>query len=650
MTNEINNKIAELATKMQAECVKFRQPRLNQINKNIDTYLNVEQPTLKGFSNVPLDYVVMSGYVETLMAKIDDAPNIKFIEQSQADLKKALKYTALWQRDSTDSQKRWTNVDRNEKKLAIFQGIGISKIYTESPYKAHYDAIPLSSFLFEPSGGDDLETHKFVGQEDIYKSWEELKQGVKDRIYDNKQVEKLKQATDDTSFEKNDDLYKNKYRWQKSLGLDVESTAFSGEALYNLTEMILLYNGERYYIVFDYSTGTWIRIEKLKDVFASGLYPWTVWQTDNNLQSLLCKSPADVIRPIAVSMKEVFNRGMDNLNKTTHNMRGVDLNMIPNLNQLNWRHNGIVGVKTLGTNKSAKDAFFDIFPPERTNLIVNLTDWLNNFLGQQTGITASAQGASDKDTKVGVYYGDLQQVADRLGLLNKSYSDAWRAKTLRWQYGVDENLSKPEAIKIIGDKGAEWEEITVEDKNKNKEFDVEISSGRLEAEFNEVKQRRRIEALDKLIVNPLLVNKLNPNKVIEEQLINGGYDDSDVKQFQDLSEYGDRIIVSEAHEENEKMLAGKEVKPNKGATASHLQVHQDFATDTDLKLEVFNQIMLHIDSEIHFAEENENKRADEMSRSQNIEGAGQEQPVNRPIANTASDTQSRSQTANNLNR
>ena len=496
VANDLKQLILETAVKNQAECVRFRQPRLNQINKNIDTYLGVEQPALKGFSNVPLDFVIISGYVETLMAKIDDAPNVKFLEQAPADLKKALKYTALWNRDSSDSKNRWNNIDRNEKKLAIFQGIGISKTYTESPYQANYEAIPLSSFLFDPTGGDNLEIHQFVGQEDIFRSWEDLQAGAKDEFYDKGQINTLKTASNDPNAEKNDDLYQNKYRWQRALGLNPEVVSQAGSDLYNLTEMCLTYKSKRYYILFDYTTSTWIRVEEMKDVFKSGLYPWTAWQTDNNSQSLLCKAPADVIRPIAVSMKEVFNRGMDNLNKSTHNMRAVDLNMIPNLNQLNWRHNGIVGVKTLGTNKSAKDAFFDIVPPEKTTLILNLTDWLNQYLGQQTGITASAQGTSDKDTKVGVYYGDLQQVADRMGLLNKSYSDNWKNKALRWMNGLDEHMTEPQAIKIVGDKGIEWDEITHEDTNKNKEFDVEISSGRLEAELNEVKQRRKIESLN----------------------------------------------------------------------------------------------------------------------------------------------------------
>lgn len=645
-----NQKITETAVKMMAACVKYRQPRLNDINKNIETYLNVEQPQLKGFSNVPMDFVVLSGFVDTLMAKIDDAPQVTFTEQTMADLKRAMKYTALWQQDSTDVMNNWDSIDRAEKKLAIFQGLGISKVFTESPYQANYDTIQLADFLFDPRGGANLEKHQFAGQESIYKTFEQLQEGTADGVYDKRQVEKLRLATEDTSTEKNDDLYKNKYRWQKSLGLDADGFGYSGDAQYNLTEMVLSYKGKRHYVLFDYSTGIWVRVKKIEDVFKSKLMPWTAWQTDNNHNSLLSKAPVDVIRPIAVSMKEVFNRALDNLNKTTNNMRAVDVAMVPNLNQLNWRHNGIVAVKSVN-GRNVDNAIRDLVPPDRTNLIVNLTEYLDNFIAQKSGITASAQGASDKDTKVGVYYGDLQQVADRLGLLNKSYSNAWRQKALRWMYGVDEHLTEAKAIKIIGDKGAEWDEIKGEDKKRDKDFDVNISSGRLEAEFNEVKQKNRTDSLNALMGNPNIATKLNPNWVIEENLRNGGYEDEDIKTAQDLSDYGDRVIISEAAQENEDILKGKEVKPNRGATMGHLRYHYDFATDTELDNDVFKMLMAHIEAEAPYAEAN----AERLARSQIMasggtlqEGGQPAQQGQAPIANTQAGTASKSQLSTEL--
>ena len=621
ISKETADVIAEKAVKMVATCVKYKEPRLKQIQQSLDIYLNVEKPALKGYSNIPIDYVVMTGFVDTLMSKIDDAPSVQFSNKTEADLKRAKKYTAFWENDSSSVREKWNAKDRNEKKQAIFEGVGISKFYSENTpkYKSNLENVSLQDYIFEPSGGAYIQKHRFNGQENIFKSLSDIKEEVASKNYSAVQVRELKNKTNSDETKHNEDLYTSRYTRQKAMGLDVESNMYLGESIFSLTELFLWHDGKKYQIVFDYKTGVWVKIKLMKDVFASELYPYSVWQTENNFQSLLCPAPADVIRPIAVSMKELFNDGMMNLKKNNDVMRVIDSTMINNINQLKWRKNGIVVANTQN-GRTLDHAVKNLEVPDRTDLIVNLTDWLDNFIGQKTGITASAQGTTDKNAKVGIYYGDLQQVADRMGLLNKSYSEAWEDKALLWVNGVDEHLSEPEAVKIVGATGIEWDELNKEDVSLDKELDIKITGGNAEEQLNEVKQKKKEEALS-LVLTSDLITSINPKWAIEQLLRSANYDESDIKNATDTKNYGDQEIMAEAADENEKIVSGEEVKPNRGATMGHIRKHIDFADNMELEQDIYKAILAHVDSEMEYAEKNLARELDSGTNEPPAEGA-----------------------------
>ena len=72
----------------------FKQKRLERWQRVEDLYFRRPRPALKGRINIPLP--VMTGFVETLLSKIDDPPVINFNPTEEADIKKSKKINAAW--------------------------------------------------------------------------------------------------------------------------------------------------------------------------------------------------------------------------------------------------------------------------------------------------------------------------------------------------------------------------------------------------------------------------------------------------------------------------------------------------------------------------------------------------------------------------
>ena len=171
--------------------LNYKQPRVKDWHKNEDLYYNKAKPALKGRFNVPLP--IMSGFVETLLSKIDDPPKINFNPTEEADIKKAKKVTAAWEYESSASVNKWQSKDLDVKKLAALSGRGIFKIFAESSpnYQSHLEAVDYYDFIAEPKGGGDLENHRYVGQDSIFRSKYQLLEGVENGNYNQSQVYKL---------------------------------------------------------------------------------------------------------------------------------------------------------------------------------------------------------------------------------------------------------------------------------------------------------------------------------------------------------------------------------------------------------------------------------------------------------------------------
>ncbi len=612
------DKLTSIAVQQFETGMKFKRQRMLDIQKSEEFYYGKKKKSLvrERVARLP----IMSGFVDTLLSKIDDPPTVNFGWTDIADYKRARKVQAAWERDSDTNHGNWGLKDRWEKKLAIFSGRGIAKIYSESypEYQHHYDVIDHNNFVCEPKGGGHLKNHAFMGEQNIWRTRHQLEQGARDGIYDPHQLSKLVSAMGDDEYKKNDEIYTDTITRYQSLGLDMETNTYMGVPIFRLVEWYMAYHGTWYYLLFDYKTGIWLRAEKLTDIFESGLIPYVSWATHPDAGNFWSKAPADDARPLCDIIDSLFTQELINREKINQGMKGWDPEMIPNPSQLLYRPDGLVEINRRD-RASIKEAIYEFQTPSFKGTI-DLINYIDAILGMKSGVTPATQGVAP-EKKVGIYFGNLQQVADRLGLYNKSYKEAWAEKGLRYYYGLKEHCPEKMMVKMIGSEGIEWEELTKDDTNPISDFDITITGGLAEEQMNLAKKKEKKDALLMIQKDPLLASQVNPQWRLKQLLQIAGWDEADIKMALNKGEGLDMELLSEANQVIQDIILGKEPKKNRAANVSFLRYLLNYAyqrIDFDKvegerkeqqKTKWFNKIIAYIKEHIPIAIENMGREA-----------------------------------------
>lgn len=617
----IKSREDEIASQAMEEydiALEFRHNRLLDWNKNYELYSVKKVEGLKNRANICLP--IMSGFVDTLQSKIDEPPAINFEKTEEADHKLVKKVNALFQVDSAQNHGNWKWKDILSKKDAIFCGRAIFKYFADSvqdKYRSHLVGIDPYDFLFDPwGGGEDMENGMFMGVENIFMDKYELERqrhGIaSDRI--NKLINSG--TGDENNRQDADNKYNEKAARFQLMGVNIENTKLFKVYGYNLTEWFNTYKGKRYAVLMDMKTGTWLKVRPLKTVFTTideytddALWPFGSFAPKADRYNFWSVAPADDVREINYTANVLINQALDNRQKVNYNMRAYDIKMFKDPKMLRYRPDGLVPASSADGN--IRNGIYEFETKELAiRGSIDMISYLDQMTGRATGVTADAQGASEED-KVGIYFGNMQQVADRLGLYNKSYGNMYIKLGKLYFNGLCEHLIDERSVRILGEKGVEWEKLT-NDEIKEKNLDIIIKGGSQEVQLEEVNKKRKLDFLARNIQNQLV----NQEWRLKEEMLFSGYDEADVKNAMDQTSQEDLDILAEAAQENQDLFAGKEVEPNKGATAGHVQKHKDFAEKNDLTKEQFDRIMEHTLAEIPIAAANMAKRAHgEMAKS-----------------------------------
>lgn len=615
---------SDIKAKIVAQCrqeflngLQFKQGRIKDWQGNEDLYFNRVKKTLRGRFNVPIP--IMSGFVDTLLSKIDEPPSIKFTQNEEADLRISQKTQALYEVESKNEDADWASKDLDAKKLAILYGRAIFRAYGESDpkYKFNLFVTDIYDFIADPMGGGDLENHRFVAEDNIFKSKYELLEGAKIGIYDKSAVFKLVNNVPEQTLVNNETLYQNKQNRFTALGLTSQMHNFVGDGMIKFVEQGTTYHGERYYVLYEYASGHAVRCEKLTDIFESNLWWWTSWATHRDAFNFWSKAPADDIRPVAEAIRILVNQELDNRQKRNWNQRAYDPDVFPNASELPYRPDGLVATRA-GASKvqNISNGIFTFETPE-LNGTINLVDWMDGIIGQKSGVTGDTQGKSDED-KVGIYYGNLQQVADRLGLYNKSYAKCHAAIGRRYVWALHEHLTKPMAVRLIGEKGVEWDTLTKKEVNPN--LNITIEGGNAQLQADEVKKKQQLESILAIKSDPNLAGVVNKTWMVENLLRGGQFSDEEIRVALDTENNGSRELLAEASESIQEIIEGKQPKLNRGATTAFQQKILDFAMDnTDDDIELFNRLTAYSAAHDEIVMENMSRKAMQVRAAQ---GAG----------------------------
>lgn len=585
--SNFKDKLTDIASKQLNASSSFKKPRIEQWRKFDEMYNGKIKKRLRQLFQVPLP--VYSGMIDTLAASYDEPIEIEFHKKHPADYFKAKKTQAMWNMEKASLGKngRWDFKSRIDKKTNIRYGRSILKFFAESDpiYRSVLENTSPYYFHNQPMGGGLNENHLFNGEENIFKSEFDIRQGVAEGIYDAEQVKKLKLRTNSKEYmQALGSEHEEKMARFRSLGLDPDRDNYVGEPRFNMVEWVLTYKGKRWYVLFDAWTKTWIRVEPLKELYSKELYPWTSWASHEDDQVFWSIGFGDILYPCADSIMTLFNQELTNREKINFNPRAYDKDMIPNVGQLDraqYRADALVEVNTFGGSRKLSDAVYR-FESGEIQGTTNLIDWVRTGIGKDTGITDIAQGASIQATKkVNVAFMEQASIAKRIGYKSKSYTECWGEIGLRYRQGLIDHMSKEQYIEVLGEEGIEPDVMTRDDLYTKADLGVRIIESSSQKAEAELKKQGRIQGYG------LLANSQNVNSEMRDAGIMRdvmGMTEAEIRQWLDTHNYASRDSIAKAHIVIQELLDGEEPALNFAADIPFLNEIRNYAIEHRNKL------------------------------------------------------------------
>lgn len=575
----------EHACKMLTAGIMSRAGRFANIRKNEDMYNGITAAALRGRNNVPFDCFVMGGFIDTLLSNITEEVQIKFNPTREQDKMASDKMTAAWERETAADKGALTDKMLDMKHLMAISGRGFMKEFVESVprFRTDFSVCDHYDMVTEAKGGGDLDTHLYKFQMNIFRSKDQLMEGVAAGYYEKMGVRQVINRYDNASyFKKNEEIAGQQIDRWNNWGISTETNSFVGTRLYRLTEGVIYFRGKWKYIVFSAETKTAIRYEPLEAVFAHAKYypgrgPWTSSATHRHPFAFWTKAPADDIRALAYTMKKVVNLALDNLEKRNWDMTAYDPKMFPDPSQLLYRQDGLARAQ-LRPGQDIARGIYKFQTPDTTSIVINLTQWLDSFLGKKIGISDDAQGAATSD-RVGIVVSNLEEVSKRLRLYNKMLRAQYTALGTIFDYGAWEHLREPYAVKLIGNNGIRWqEEIT--HKDTDADFSISVISGDEDMSKNAVINQKRQAGFAEISANPVLMAGINKSWYTRTRLKDMGYTDEQTRVAMDVQNDGDEEGLAKAAQVIQDCIDGKEyLAMYRNASTAFVRKILDFAAE-----------------------------------------------------------------------
>lgn len=565
----------------------YKQGKVRNWQINEDLYYSRKPKSLESRANVDLGQ--MSAFVHTILSKIDSPMVFKFTKRKDAQAKRVKLLNRLRQIDQ--DKDNWDIKDIVGKKQAIIYGRAIYSYYADSynGYCPHLENVDVYDFLIDPSaGGIDLQNAMYLGRYGVVKQKYELEQGVKDKLYLRTETTNLIDNNGNSTESSQEKTNKENRTYDQNVWYAEKE--ISNPDKYIFWEWYTTYKGERYYLLLSETGGTAVRVEKLKDIFQSDLYPFWSWSAFPDLTEFWTPSYCDYVREIFMAQAVSVNQMLDNAEQINKPQRVVNVNAIENLAELKYRREGIIKVKgDFDANKAIQ-----VIPTPSINTPINVFNLLETIQEKSSGVNATAKGVSDED-KVGIYEGNQANTADRFGFLNKSYSFGYKAFSKLWVEGVKEHLIKKVAIDILGPDGLDVIEINRKDLFRKKdEYGVMVESSNAELALSASDKRTKLTFLSSQAANPTQ----NAEKAYEISASIAGFDDETIRQLMDKSDFASMNLMSEAERDIEDILDNKDILPNQKANNAYKQRFVDYMTDhqENISTDQFIRLAQYVDS------------------------------------------------------
>ena len=565
----------------------YKNGKVKSWQSNESMYYGVKETSEDSRANISLGR--MQEFVHTLLSKIDNPLVFKFTKRKPSQLSRVELLNSLRRFDA--DRNFWDLKDIVGKKQGIIYGRAIYAYYASSDkgtYESNLENVDVYDFLIDPAcGGIDIENAFFMGRWGVVKTIKQLKDGVKNKIYNKEAVSRLIESGGNSTEENQEETNKRSRSYDQETIGDKEN---NNHNKFKLWEWFTTFEGERYYILMD-NSGQWIRCEKLSDMFSCNTWPFWTWAAFPDLTEFWTPSYCDYARDLFLAQDASIGQMLDNADAINKPMRAVDVSAIDDVTKLKYRKDGIIPVKK---GVDINRAYQTVITPS-INTPIQVFEILEGIQEKASGVTAQAKGTSDEKGKVGIYQGNEAAMADRFGLLNKSYSFGYKRFAKLYENGVKDHLIKKIAIEILGPNGVEVKQISKRDLyKKGDEYGITVEASNAEMMASKQDRNEKLAFLASEVNNPMI----NKKKLFEMRALISGLSEEDVRQLLDTNSYGNEKLISEADRDLESLLMGEVIEINDAANNQYKQRMVDYLRDhkEDINDRQFFAISAYIDS------------------------------------------------------
>lgn len=636
--DQLAQKAVDIAIRQLMASSEFKKPRLERLTKYWSLYDGKVQKKLRQLFNVPIP--VFPGMIDTLNAEYDTPVELSFREGDAADYFKVQKINGAFRMEVMDTAQnsKWDSKLSMARKHAIINGRAILKYTVESDpeYESELDLVNLKNFHFQPRGGLYLENHLFGGEENVERTRDQLIEGALSGEYDKKQVRLLIQRSDDHEYLPYSDnqTFTERLSRFKPLGLDPDNHSYVGQSVFKLAQWIIELDGRRYYLCFHPWTRTWVRFERWSEICSSELMPWVSYATHEDDENFMSKSYGDDLYPAADAIVAMVNQEFTNREKRNFGARAYDKDMFTDVRKLDeamHRPDALVPADTKGGTRRISEGIYE-FKVGELGGTVNLVDWITGSLGRNTGANDLNQGeVTEVSKKASVTFAEQKAVSKRVSWASQPFQNMMADLGKRFIYGLKDHMPARMAIRMMGETGWDWDEITRLDLNTTKDVDVLIVSTDKQAQESELKKDKREKALAAIGADPILSPVVNP-KWRARQLLStvGDFEEDEVAEALDVKSSADKKSLARAAEAIQMILRNQKPDLWYGANIAFIQKIVDFANDRRSTLkDKFNTLIDYAMQHTEIAKGNiERKVAEEAA----IMGAAPQEAPGAPAA------------------
>jgi len=424
---------------------KLQEHKHEDWNDNHDLYRNkvkINRLTQRQAVNIPL----MKETVKTLLARIDDAPNVEWKELS-GDEQKELIYQEVWNQQFKDNNMEL--IDILDKKNVLLNGFSVKKlnISKEGIEVSVDDAF---DHFFDPLMKPwDIDSARFITHQNIFRSIREI---LADERYTEEGKNQLKMYGDTnpgiTQGAKNKEDWEKKMERMKAVGVGhAEFPLYAaGDRLVNLTE--------HFYSQWDNKKNKFIRRvcvyaddtielynETLNECIGVDFWPFVYWSEDPELNDIYPDSVADLVRTPNKILNVWFSQLIEN--RTLKNFQMHWFN--PSQGYTPQTYTPGPGMMLPAPPNVDGDVRKSIMPVEISGLddTLEAIAALTNIVERGTGATAIEKGQGEQGQQT---LGEIQilvgKANERATGMAKFYRLAWYELAWKWDKMMHANAPK----------------------------------------------------------------------------------------------------------------------------------------------------------------------------------------------------------------